>query len=105
MPDDTRGCLQDVHWSQGSFGYFPTYSLGTAYSAQILETLKKDLDFHGLIAKDEMKPILDWLSERIYRHGRLLRPGDIVPSITGEPFSARYYTDYLTKKFSELYHL
>ena len=105
VPDDTRGCLQDVHWSQGSFGYFPTYSLGTAYSAQILETLKKDLDFHGLIAKDEMKPILDWLSERIYRHGRLLRPGDIVPSITGEPFSARYYTDYLTKKFSELYCL
>ena len=105
VPDDARGCLQDVHWSQASIGYFPTYSLGTAYSAQILETLKKDLDFDSLVAADDVLPILDWLAERIYRYGRLRKPADFVPGITGEPFSARYYTDYLTRKFGELYGL
>ncbi len=105
VPDDTRGCLQDVHWSQGSFGYFPTYSLGTAYSAQILHQLRKELDFDGLVAANDLQPILDWLAERIYRFGRLKKPGTFVPDITGEPFTAKYYTDYLTEKYSALYNL
>ena len=105
VPNDSVGVLQDVHWSQGMFGYFPTYSLGTAYSAQILETLKKELPFDELVAKNELKTILQWLSDRIYRFGRLHKPGTFVPDITGAPFTAKYYTDYLTKKFSELYHL
>lgn len=105
VPNDSEGCLQDVHWSQGSFGYFPTYSLGTAYSAQILDTMKKELDFEGLIASNDLEPILDWLSERIYRFGCLKKPGTYVPDITGKPFSAKYYTEYLTKKYSELYNL
>ncbi len=105
VPDDTRGILQDVHWSGAQFGYFPTYSLGTAYSAQILETLKKELDFKTLVAADNMHPIIDWLSERIYRFGCLNKPATYVPAITGEPFSAKYYTDYLTEKYTELYNL
>ncbi|MBQ8996050.1 MAG: carboxypeptidase M32 [Oscillospiraceae bacterium] len=105
VPNDSEGCLQDVHWSQGSFGYFPTYSLGTAYSAQILNTLRKELDFDGLIAANDLQPILDWLAERIYRFGCLKKPGTYVPDITGEPFSAKYYTDYLTEKYTKLYNL
>ena len=105
VPNDRQGVLQDSHWSGGSFGYFPTYSLGTAYSAQILQTMKKDLDFSALVAADDMKPILDWLTERIYRHGHFIKPGDVVPSICGEPFSAKYYAEYLTDKFSKLYNL
>ena len=105
VPNDSEGCLQDVHWSQGSFGYFPTYSLGTAYSAQILETMRKELDFDGLVAANDLQPILDWLTERIYRFGSLKKPATYVPEITGEPFTAKYYTDYLTKKYTELYDL
>lgn len=105
VPDDTRGALQDVHWSQGSIGYFPTYSLGTAYSAQILDTMRKDLDVDALLAKDDVQPIMDWLTEKLYRFGSLPKPGDVIPAITGKPFTAKYYTDYLTKKFSELYGL
>ena len=105
VPNDSVGCLQDVHWSQGSFGYFPTYSLGTAYSAQILDTMKGELDFDGLLANNDLEPILDWLTERIYRFGSLKKPGTYVPDITGKPFTAKYYTDYLTKKYTELYDL
>ena len=105
VPDDAHGVLQDVHWSQGSFGYFPTYSLGTAYSAQILDKMKSELDFAGLVEAGNMAPIMDWLSERIYRYGCLNKPGTYVPAITGKPFSASYYCDYLTGKFSELYDL
>lgn len=105
VPDDTRGVLQDVHWSSGSYGYFPTYALGTAYSAQILDTMKKDLDFDSLVAADDMRPILRWLTERLYRFGHLIKPGDVVPSICGAPFTARFFTDYLTDKFGKLYDL
>ena len=105
VPNDTRGCLQDVHWSQGSFGYFPTYSLGTAYSAQILHQMRKELSFDDLVSEDNLQPIMDWLTQRIYRFGSLKKPGTYVPEITGEPFTAKYYTDYLTDKYSALYDL
>ncbi|MBR0451533.1 MAG: carboxypeptidase M32 [Oscillospiraceae bacterium] len=105
VPNDTLGCLQDVHWSQGSFGYFPTYSLGTAYSAQILDTMRKELDFDQLVRNNDLEPILNWLTEHIYRFGCLKKPGTYVPDITGKPFTAKYYTDYLTEKFSKLYDL
>jgi len=105
VPDDTRGCLQDMHWAGGMFGYFPTYSLGTAYSAQILDTLKKELDFDALVAADDMGPILSWLTGKLYRFGSEIKPGDVVPSICGAPFTAKFYTDYLTDKFSKLYNL
>ena len=105
VPDYSRGVLQDIHWSSGSFGYFPTYALGTAYSAQILDTMKKDLDFSSLVAADDMKPILAWLTEKLYRFGSLIKPGDVVPSICGRDFTAKFFTDYLTDKFSKLYEL
>ena len=105
VPDDSRGVLQDVHWSMGYFGYFPTYSLGTAYGAQILDALKKDLPFGDLLSRGETRPILDWLSERIYRFGRLYAPDTVVPRVTGEPFRASHYVRYLTEKYRELYGL
>ena len=105
VPNDSVGCLQDVHWSQGSFGYFPTYSLGTAYSAQILDSMRKELDFDQLLRNNDLEPILNWLSERIYQFGSLKKPGTYVPDITGKPFTAKYYTDYLKEKYTKLYDL
>lgn len=105
VPDDTRGILQDIHWSHGGFGYFPTYALGTAYSAQILDTMKKDLDFSSCVAAADITPILAWLTEKLYRFGSFIKPGDVVPSICGAEFSAKFFTDYLKDKFGRLYNL
>ena len=103
VPDNARGILQDVHWSEAYIGYFPTYSLGTAYSAQILETMKTELDFAALVEAGNLAPIVGWLREKLYRHCRMIKPGDVLPTLTGKPFDAKYYTEYLTKKYSDLY--
>ena len=105
VPDDTRGVLQDVHWSEAYIGYFPTYSLGTAYSAQILDTLRSEMDVDALVGEGNLAPIVGWLTERLYSKCRMIKPGDVLPALTGKPFDAKYYTDYLTKKYSELYNL
>ncbi|MCR4893189.1 MAG: carboxypeptidase M32 [Eubacteriales bacterium] len=105
VPDDTRGVLQDSHWSGGSFGYFPSYALGNAYSLQILSALKKDVDFSGCVASGNIAPVKDWLTEKIYRFGRLMDPNDLIESCCGEKFDAGYYTDYLEKKYSDIYGL
>ncbi len=105
VPSDREGVLQDSHWSSGAFGYFPSYSIGSAYSAQMLAAMKKDLDFNGLIANGDLKPIIEWLTERIYKYGCLLKPNELVQNACGAPFDPVYYTDYLTGKFRNIYGL
>lgn len=105
VPNDKEGCLQDSHWSGGSFGYFPSYSLGSAYGAQILAHMKKELDFDGLIARGEMGVITDWLREHIHKYGMIKKPAELIRICCGEDFDPQYYIDYLTAKFSELYGL
>ena len=102
---DAEGCLQDMHWGSGLIGYFPTYALGNAYGAQILAHMKKELDFDGLIAAGNIEPITLWLREHIHKYGMLKTPAELIRSASGEDFDPRYYTDYLTKKFSALYGL
>ncbi|GHU42849.1 carboxypeptidase M32 [Clostridia bacterium] len=104
-PDDSRGVLQDVHWSAGMFGYFPSYSLGNAYGAQILATMEKDLDLKELIRSGNIGKITAWLRERIHRYGSIKIPSDLIRAISGEALNADYYVRYLTDKFEALYEL
>ncbi|HET7581093.1 MAG TPA: carboxypeptidase M32 [Bacillales bacterium] len=105
-PSDTLGVLQDVHWSQGSFGYFPSYSLGNLYAAQIRNTIKKEMpDFYSNIENGEFMKIRNWLKENIHQYGKLYTPEELIQKVTGEALNARYLVDYLEEKFAEIYRL
>ena len=104
VPDDTRGCLQDSHWSGGSFGYFPSYALGSAYGAQMLRNMEQEMDVWGPVSKGDLSGVSGWLREHIHKYGGMMEPADIVKNACGD-FDPTVYTDYLTKKYSELYGL
>ena len=105
VPNDREGILQDSHWGGGAFGYFPSYALGSAYGAQMLRAMEKEINPWPSVEKGDLSPITAWLGERVHRHGRLLTPGQVLESAIGEPFDPTCYTDYLTEKFSKLYGL
>jgi len=107
VPDsDANGVLQDVHWSGGSFGYFPSYSLGNMYAAQIMNTAKRKLpDLDERIAAGDLLPLKEWLTEQVYRHGKLLKPSEIIERISGEPLQSSYLCDYLETKYKDIYRL
>jgi carboxypeptidase Taq len=103
-PDDAKGCLQDVHWSSGYIGYFPTYSLGNLYSAQFFAQAKKDLgDLDKQFARGEFGKLKGWLKEKIHRQGQRYRAEELVKVVTGKPLSHRPSMDYLKAKYGELY--
>ncbi|KUO71124.1 MAG: peptidase M32 [Clostridia bacterium BRH_c25] len=105
-PNDTKGVLQDVHWAGGSFGYFPSYTLGNIYSAQFYNTAKKEIkDFDALVEKGELIKIKEWLSEKIYKYGKLLEPAEILKEVTGEEINPKYLSDYLENKYKVIYKL
>jgi carboxypeptidase Taq len=98
-PDDARGCLQDIHWSGGAIGYFPTYTLGNLYAAQFFEQASHDLgDIPSQFARGDFAPLLGWLHENIHRHGKRYRAGDLVQRITGKPLSAEPLLRHLKAK-------
>lgn len=104
--NDAEGCLQDVHWSGGSIGYFPTYSLGNILSYQIWRAMEKELgNADELIAKGDFKSILGWLRENVYRHGRKYMPKDLVQRATGKPLDATDYLQGLETKYKAIYEL
>ena len=105
VPDDTRGCLQDVHWSGISYGYFPSYALGNAYGAQILATMKKDFDVDAAVRAGDLIRIRDWLTEHVFSIASLTTPDEWIRAITGEGLNTDYYLDYLEDKFTKLYEL
>ncbi len=100
---NSDGVLQDVHWSGGMIGYFPTYALGTAYSAQIYYTMLKELDITQLIKDNNIKEINNWLKNKIHKFGSSKTPKEILLDVTGEEFNAKYYIKYLKEKYSKLY--
>lgn len=104
VPNDAQGCLQDVHWSHGLFGYFPTYTLGNLYSAQVYEVVEKEIpDIQDRIEAGHLRVLREWLRERIHLVGRRKTAPEIVQAISGrEPESAPYLR-YLETKFGELY--
>jgi carboxypeptidase Taq len=101
VPDDARGVLQDMHWSIGLFGYFPTYQLGNVISVQIWERALADLgDPEEQFARGEFAPLREWLTEHVYRHGRIYPPEELVRRITGSDLDAKPYLAYLEGKFA-----
>ncbi|MBS1714743.1 MAG: carboxypeptidase M32 [Armatimonadetes bacterium] len=105
-PDDARGCLQDVHWSAGSVGYFPTYSMGNLLSYQIWEKLAADLgDVDALMSKGEFAPVLEWLQKKVYRAGRKFRPAELMESVTGRALDPQPYLKGITAKYEAIYGL
>lgn len=103
--EDAKGILQDIHWSDGSFGYFPTYALGSAYSAQIINAMKQSLDVDSLLARGDFHPINKWLKENIHQYGARYTPNQWIKKITGEDFNPDYYINYLKDKYTKLYDL
>lgn len=101
--NDLEGVLQDIHWTDGSFGYFPTYALGSAYSAQFYNTLAENVDVEAALAAGDMTEIEGFLRENIHRHGSAKMPNDIIMDTTGEKFDSTYYTNYLKNKYSDLF--
>ncbi|AXN37293.1 carboxypeptidase M32 [Peribacillus butanolivorans] len=104
--DDAMGVLQDVHWSDGSFGYFPSYALGYMYAAQIKQAMLKDLpDFDDLLASGDIAPIRTWLNEKIHKYGKTKKPLEILKETTGEGLNVQYLIDYLESKYKEVYKI
>ncbi len=105
VPDDTHGVLQDSHWSGGAIGYFPSYALGSAYGAQFLAKMRERVDVEACLKSGDFSPINEWNRENIWQFGCLKTPEEILTDTLGEEFSAKYYTDYLKEKYSEIYSL
>lgn len=105
-PDHARGCLQDVHWSGGAIGYFPTYTLGNMYAAQLMEAAGTRLgDLDGAFRRGDFAGLRGWLRENIHRHGQRYRPGELCRRVTGRPLDHQPFVGYLRRKFGALYGL
>lgn len=106
-PDtDADGCLQDIHWSHGSFGYFPTYSLGSLLAAQLAAKISEEIPDHdGLVRNEEFAPIREWLREHIHQFGCQFPTAELIERATGEALTADYYLEYVRSKFGDLYGL
>ncbi len=103
--DDVEGVMQDVHWSEGLFGYFPTYTLGNLYAAALLDAMRRDLDVDGLVREGGFRPLLDWLREKVHRHGAVPLGEDLMREVTGQPLGVDAFMGYLTDRYAGLYGL
>ena len=102
--DDSEGVLQDIHWSQAIFGYFPTYTLGTMTSAQLFEAAERDLGpLEEAFAEGEIRPLLGWMREHVHQHGRRYEAGELIERATGEPRSPAALLNYLRRKTEAVY--
>lgn len=105
-PDDRRGVLQDVHWSFGGFGNFPTYTIGNIMAAQVLAAAHAHMpDLAAKLANGDYRALLNWLSENIYRHGRAYQPDELLKRVSGEGLNTAPLLDYLEEKYADLYGL
>ena len=104
ITDDNMGCIQDIHWSHGSIGYFPTYSLGSFYAAQFFSQAKKEIEnLEQKIANAEVAELLDWLRNKIHQYGQKYTANELCRNITGEPLNFSYFMDYAKEKYSQIY--
>src|SRR5262249_54238530 len=106
VPDDRRGCLQDIHWSFGGVGYFPTYTLGNLLAAQFMAAARKHLGGDTLDAafrRGDFAPLKDWLVKPTPPPGRRFRAAELCRRVTGAPLSSRPFLDALREKYAPLY--
>lgn len=104
VDDDANGVLQDIHWADGSFGYFPTYTLGNLYAAQFYAKAIHDLP-EKLAPEDFFRELLNWLRDNVHSRGKLYEAAELVERVTGEKPTAQYFKRYITNKYSEIYNL
>jgi carboxypeptidase Taq len=103
-PTDALGCLQDVHWSSGGVGYFPTYTLGNMYAAQFMEQARHDLgDLDADFRRGDFRRLKGWLNDKVHRPGQRYRPGELCRRVTGKPLTHKPLLAYLWHKFAPLY--
>lgn len=103
---DAEGVLQDVHWSGGAFGYFPSYALGFLYASQLNAAMLKDIpNFDELCATGNLESIKEWLTDKVHRHGSMKKPLEILQDATGEGLNASYLVEYLEEKYTRIYQL
>ncbi|WP_277553960.1 carboxypeptidase M32 [Halobaculum limi] len=103
---DTTGCLQDIHWSHGNFGYFPTYSLGSVMASQLFNAAEDDIkNIYGKVREGEFEALQAWLRENIHQHGSRYETNELVREATGEDFTADYFVNYVQSKYGDLYDL
>jgi carboxypeptidase Taq len=106
VPDAKNGVLQDVHWSHGSFGYFPTYSIGSFYAAQIFAHAEKQINgLKNQIESGEMKNLLNYLRENIHKHGKMYPARTLCEKLTGEKLNVSHFMNYAKKKYGEIYSI
>ena len=106
VPSDSKGVLQDIHWSHGSFGYFPTYTIGSFYAAQFYNQASIEIvDLDSKIENGETKELLKWLREKIHKHGEKYDAKDLCKRITGEELNFTYFMNYAKNKYSKIYNL
>jgi carboxypeptidase Taq len=104
VPDDNQGILQDVHWAHGSFGYFPTYTLGSLYAAQFHHSMKtRQPQLNELIAKGDFSFCKNWLKTNVFDKGRLYTSEELCEQITGEKLNDRFFLNYASDKFNDIY--
>ncbi|MFO7729558.1 MAG: carboxypeptidase M32, partial [Spirochaetia bacterium] len=102
-PSDAEGVLQDVHWSMGAIGYFPTYALGNLFGAQFFNRMEQDIpDADKRIGGGDLLSIRRWQQEHIHRYGSVYTAPELIRRVTGESLNPRYFIDYLERKFSRL---
>jgi len=105
-PNDAQGVLQDVHWSMGYFGYFPSYMLGNLYAAQMFRTLRKEIPtLDASIQAGNFEPLLGWLREKVHRHGGAYEPQELMRRITGHELDGSHFVSYVTEKYGAIYKL
>lgn len=104
--NDAEGVLQDMHWSDGSFGYFPSYALGNLYGAQFLNKMKEDIpSLYKDLEIGDLSKVFKWLKENIHKHGAVYKPVEIITRVTGEELQAKYFIEYLNDKFKKIYNI
>jgi carboxypeptidase Taq len=106
VPSDEKGILQDIHWSHGSFGYFPTYSIGSFYAAQFFNKALQEIpNLENQIENGNLSELLKWLRKNIHQNGRLFASDELCLKVTGEKLNFNYFMDYAKNKYSKLYNL
>ena len=103
--DDLEGVLQDVHWSGGSFGYFPSYAMGYMYAAQLNHALKKDVNVDEVLLSDDYSPIYHWMTEKIHRFGASKKPNELIVAATGEELRSSHLIDYMRSVYFDVYQI
>lgn len=104
--NDSEGVLQDTHWSDGSFGYFPSYALGNLYGAQIFHKLLEEKpEVMDEVKNGNLTEITNWLKEKVHVYGALYTPNELIENITGEGLNPKYFIDYLKNKYYKIYNV